>query len=44
MKRAIFFMVLRPLIKRNYKLRELGLKSDEWYWADKLAMRWGYFV
>ena len=41
---VIYWLFLRPLIKRNYKLREQGLLPDEWYWADEMACNWGYFV
>lgn len=44
MKKLIFVLVLRPLIERNYRLRQEGKKPDEWYWADALAVRWGYFL
>jgi len=40
----VFHLLLRPLIKRNYRLREQGLVADEWYWADRLAVKYGYFV
>ena len=40
----VFHLLLKPLIKRNYKLRKAGLAPDEWYWADALAVRYGYFV
>lgn len=42
MRWLIFYHVLRPLIKRNYRMREAGLLPDEWYWADRLALSWGY--
>lgn len=35
-------MVLCPLILRNYSLRKKGLLPDEWYWADKILLKWGY--
>lgn len=44
MRWLIFALVLRPLIRRNYRLRQAGLSPDEWYWADRLAVSWGYFV
>lgn len=44
MRKLIFVAVLKPLILRNYRLRAAGKLPDEWYWADHLAMRWGYFV
>tara|TARA_R110000803_G_scaffold115793_4_gene184348 strand:+ start:5345 stop:5521 length:177 start_codon:yes stop_codon:yes gene_type:complete len=40
----VFILVLRPLIIRNYKLRRLGLLPDEWYWADSIACKYGYFI
>jgi hypothetical protein len=43
MKRIIFETILRPLICRNYRLRAEGLLPDEWYWADRLAVHWGFF-
>lgn len=42
MKRLIYCHILAPLIRRNYALREAGKRPDEWYWADLLAVRWGY--
>ena len=40
----IFYLILRPLIVRNYRLRGIGILQDEWYWADALALHFGYFV
>lgn len=40
----VWVLILRGLIRRNYRLREEGVLSDEWYWADVLAMRYGYFL
>jgi hypothetical protein len=40
----IFHLALKPLIKSNYRKRKEGLEPDEWYWADSLAVRYGYFV
>jgi hypothetical protein len=40
----IFWMILRPLILRNYAMRAQGLLADEWYWADRLALSWGRFA
>jgi hypothetical protein len=37
---AVF--VLRPLIFRDYRLRQEGKRPDEQHWADVLAMRWDY--
>lgn len=44
MKWLVFVLWLRPLIKRNYKMRAAGVLPDEWYWADELAFDWGYIV
>jgi len=44
MRFVVFHLVLKPLIKRNYRLRAEGKLPDEWYWADLMAARWGYFV
>lgn len=44
MKWLIFHLYLKPLIKRNYRLRKMGVLPDEWYWADRLAAEWGYYV
>lgn len=44
MKYLIFKLILSPLIKRNYKLREQGKIPDKWYWADEIALKWGYCV
>ena len=44
MKRLIYMLVLRPLIRRNYRLRRAGLLPDRWFWADVLAIRWGFFT
>jgi len=40
----VFYLVLRPLISRNYRLRREGNLPDEWYWADVLAIRYGYAI
>ncbi len=44
MRRLVYVAILRPLILLDYKLREWGWKPDEWYWADRLAISWGYFT
>ena len=44
MRWIIFQTVLKPLIRRNYAQRRRGELSDEWYWADELAISWGYYV
>lgn len=41
-KYLTFHLVLKPLIKRNYRLRKLGKLPDEWYWADNLAISCGF--
>lgn len=41
MRALIFRFVLVPLIRRDQRLREAGLRPDKWYWADLLAARWG---
>ncbi len=40
----VFYLVLRPLILENYKMRREGLVDDEWFWADEIGFRWGYSV
>ncbi len=46
----IFHLILKPLIKRNYRLRRnSAIKGDnkhpdEWYWADTVSVSHGYFV
>ena len=42
MSKLIFHLILRPLILRDYRLREQGLRPDRWYWADLLAIRMGF--
>lgn len=44
MRRLVFLLVLRPIIRRDYRLREAGKRPDRWHWADVLALRWGYFA
>jgi len=44
MKYIIYQYILKPLIKRNYKLRMKDERPDTWYWADELACKWGYRV
>jgi len=45
-----FNIILRPLIYHNYKQRYksavYGYRNhpDEWYWADLIAIRFGYYV
>jgi len=38
----LYYLVLRPLIKRNYKLRAEGVIPDKWYWADEVSIKLGY--
>lgn len=40
----VFHLLLKPLIKRNYRLRKAGKAHDTWYWADALAFKYGYTV
>lgn len=40
----IYAAILRPLILRDYRLRAEGKRSDQWYWADQLAVNWGFFT
>jgi len=42
MKWLIYKIMLKPLILRNYRMRRAGLLPDEWYWADRKALDWGY--
>lgn len=44
MKWLIAKYILFPLTIRNFKKRILGKKPDKWYWADKLLLKWGYFI
>jgi len=50
LKKEIFEKILKPRILNNYALRfesainKDGKYPDEWYWADKLAYKWGYSV
>ena len=39
-----FYVILRPLITHNYKLRMEGKLPDKWYWADKLVISCWYSV
>ena len=43
-KTIIIFLVLLPLVKINFYLREKGLLSDKWFWADVLMVKWGYYT
>lgn len=42
MRESIFRFILVPLIRRDQQLRIAGVRPDEWYWADILALRWGF--
>lgn len=44
MKWLMFCLVLRPIIRRDYRLRAEGKRPDAFHWADSLALRWGYSV
>lgn len=44
MKYLIFHLYLKPMIKDNYAKRAAHELPDEWFWADRLACDWGYFV
>jgi hypothetical protein len=37
-------LFLGLLVLRNYSLRQQGILSDEWYWADEKLLTWGYTV
>jgi len=43
-RRWIYRLILRPLIKRNYAMRARGAAPDVLYWADRLAVSWGHFT
>ncbi len=42
-RKAVYEKLLRPMILENYELRALGLMPDEWFWADELAISWGFW-
>lgn len=44
MRRVIFHLILSPLIRANYWLRFHRFAPDKWFWADALALSWGYSV
>lgn len=44
MRWLIFKLVLAPMIRRDYRLREASTRPDRWYWADRIAVGWGMFV
>lgn len=39
-KVALAVCVLTPLTWANYRARERGLMADEWFWADRLLVKW----
>ena len=41
MRFVLCWLLLRPLVKRNYRLRAEGKLPDEMYWADRLMFRLG---
>lgn len=41
---APFAFVLGFLCARNFALRMQGRAPDQWYWADKLLMRFGWVI
>ena len=43
MKWLIYHLYLKPIIRENLRQRFLGNDRDEWFWADQLAVEWGYF-
>lgn len=36
--------VLRRIVRKDYWLRERGLRQDAWHWADRELLRRGLFV
>lgn len=44
MKLLIFVLLLAPLIRINYWLRERHIIADQWFWADRVATGRGMFV
>lgn len=44
MRFLTYWFILRPLILRDYRLRDMNLRPDRWYWADEVACGWGYFT
>ena len=43
MKWLIYHLYLKPLIIEDKRERFFGRKPDEWFWADEIAVEWGYF-
>jgi hypothetical protein len=43
-KLLIYTLILEPLILRDLRLRDQGIRPDRWYWADRLAVRWGFLA
>ena len=44
MKFVAYLLVLRPLIRHDYRLRKKGKRPDRMHWADALACQWGHFT
>lgn len=44
MQALAYWLWLRPLILRDYRLREAGMRPDRLHWADAKAMGWGFFT
>ncbi len=42
LRTLIFYAILRPLIFANYWLRQRHILADKWFWADVLAVKWGF--
>ncbi len=43
-KAEVFAAVLAPLIRIDYLQRAQGVKTDKWYWADEMGVKWGFCV
>jgi hypothetical protein len=43
-KPMVYYLILRPMILRDYRLRENGVRADRFHWADEKAIEWGYFT
>lgn len=50
MKLIIYLLILKPIIVMNYKNRYKSAINgnhdypDQWYWADKIAVKWGFYT
>lgn len=42
--KAVCDQVLMPLIRANRKERHNSASPDDWYWADLVAVKWGYYA